>query len=86
MDYQFDEQTCKFLKAADKICATYMSRIHQEAVKLALKNEEVVFEPEDQMIIDLSRAFGILYNKAIEVGLINDGTLVENRKQEKVPE
>jgi hypothetical protein len=72
----FSREEQEFLKQIDKVCKENARLIKNKLATDSLHNRAGKLDEEDQGWIAFIRAYGILYNRAIEAGWITDIELV----------
>ena len=68
----FDKESQSLLKSVDAACQTQMMKMKEEATLAALGNNPFEVDLETLVWTRLIRAYGILYNRAIEAGWVDD--------------
>lgn len=68
----FDRPTQQFLAAIDKTCRMESMRIADEMSALTLAGKDAIPDADDQGILALIQAYGILFNRCIHAGWIDD--------------
>ena len=74
----FELPTQDLLKEIDIACGVQMNSLREEAKLKSLANEELVIDTETMVWLKIIKAYGILYNRAVDAGWIQD-VLTENK-------
>lgn len=74
----FDDETLTVLKEVDQACAIQIALLREDANKASLRNEDLEVDMEAMVWLKVIKAYGILYNRAIDAGWIPE-ILTENK-------
>jgi hypothetical protein len=69
---KFDENTINFLKSMDKNCQTMSEQYNDALLRARLENPDAELSEDDQGLMFLVTAFGIMYNKLVDLGHLPD--------------
>ena len=73
----FDDETQELLFFADNISQVLADRLREHLQMSELRQEDVELDEDDKALYQLVKAYGILYNRALELGLIRGSVIVE---------
>lgn len=76
---KFDEPTQKLLKEVDLACKVQVEKMREEANKASLAGKELEIDMETMVWVRIIKAYGVLYNRAVDAGWIDDIMLEEVR-------
>lgn len=76
---KFDEPTQHLLKEVDLACQAQVALMREEAEKASLAGKELEIDMETMVWVKIIKAWGILYNRAVDAGWIDDIMLEEVR-------
>ena len=68
----FDPNRQQLLKDVDKVCREQSAIILKEARKAALEGKDPEFDVDTQGWMAIITAYGLLYNRAVQAGWIED--------------
>lgn len=74
----FGDEDQALLRQVDLACRAEAARLKEEAKKKALANEEFQVDMETMAWFKIIQAYGILYNRAVDAGWIQDILLEKN--------
>lgn len=69
---EFTEEDQQLLKQVDLACRAEAARLKEQARKSALANEEFLVDMETLAWFKIIKAYGILYNRAVDAGWVKD--------------
>lgn len=79
----FEEKDQEILKQVDLACQMQMSRLKDEATRVKLAGEPLEPDMETLTWLRIIKAYGILYNRAVEAGWIDDTYLLQLPEEKK---
>ena len=80
----FEEEVQVFLQAVDRECQKKAEQLNDHITKQLLAGaEEPELDEEDQGWSSFLAAFGLMYNKLVELGVIRDVVLIGENQDRK---
>ena len=68
----FDDETADKLRHADKLCQSLAEQFRDYRIQCQQEGKQLELEDDDYQLIAIIGAYGILFNNAVDTGLIKD--------------